>query len=296
MRGSSGAKITIENDHVRKIGTNGTEGRVRGQGIWLRKYDESLCLPAVNEIYANGYLMEKLDEVPLSFSYSDVLETCSEIIATLETHLWHREFEDVTRKIVRWNIESDFVDYDVRSRNHHRHYVVGLLKDTNMLTLRKTMRRFEDSINWQHLRRGLTHGDPIIDNLMHRPLPEHSKSTPQLVLIDPIPACPAIPDVLAVDVGRVIQSAVGYEAVRYGTVDDYDAYLTFGKTHDAVNYVLNDFMNEEFTLNDVRASIYFAIIHMLRGVRTAQRVSLTRAGVINSLVRNLVSEAVRWTR
>ena len=301
-RGSSQARVTIENDHVRKVGLNGTEGRVRDQGIWLRKYDESPCLPAVNEVYSNGYLMEKLDEIPLSFEHKDVLETCAEILVTLDTQLWSRKFDGVQRSLVPWN-GSGYYNYDSRPRNVHRKYVVGLLNDVKMTYLRWKMRQFEDRINWNRLQTGLTHGDPIIDNLMHRPKFAYVKSDPQLVLIDPIPACPAIPDVLAVDVGRVIQSAVGYEALRYADLaqlkDDFGGWGDKGSpltTHDAVNYVLNDVMNNEFTLDDARASIYFAIIHMMRGVRTAQRVAPDRVVLLRGAVIYLVVEAEQWMR
>lgn len=306
MRGSSTAKITIEGDYVRKVSTSttgSTGDRVRDQGIWLRKYDESPCLPAVNEVYSNGYLMEKLIEVPLSFDYKDILEQCSEIISTLDTSLWHRDFDTVKRNIVRWNITDDFYDFDSRPDNMHRRYVVQLLKDTDTSHLRKTMRKFEDVINWHRLQVGLTHGDPIIDNAMHRPKATYMKSDPQLVLIDPIPACPAIPDVIAVDVGRVIQSAVGYEALRYADLqqlkDDFGGWGDKGSpltTHDAVNYVLNDFMNNEFTLDDARASIYFAIIHMLRGVRTAQHAAPDRVVLLRAAVVHLIVEAEQWMR
>src|SRR5437588_835106 len=39
--------------------------------------------------------------------------------------------------------------------------------------------------------------------------------TMELLLIDPIPATPAVPDLLCVDVGKMLQSAVGWESVRY---------------------------------------------------------------------------------
>lgn len=294
MRGSSSAKITYENGHVRKLDSDVTGRRVRDQGIWLRRYDESICLPAVNEIYANGYLMERLIEESLPVKYDDVLKMCQDILTTLANDLWHRESTGV-----RFNIEFD---YDVvRPRNVHRRYVAGLLKDVGLQSLRKIMKGYEDRITWHRLRTGLTHGDPIIDNVLYRRSKTQWEIDRQLVLIDPIPACPALPDVLAVDVGRVIQSAVGYEALRYADLAELKTdFGTWGgdrypvNTRDAVNFVLNDFMGDEFTLDDARASIYFAIIHMMRGVRTALRVAPDRVGILKSAVIMLVAEAESW--
>lgn len=301
MRGSSTAKITFENGHVRKMDSEVTGRRVRDQGIWLRRYDESLCLPAVNEVYANGYLMEKLIERPLPVEYDDVLRVCQDILTTLRDHLWHREFTDIHVTHIKWNVDpNEFFDEGWRT-NVHRRYVAGLLRNVNMRFLRRILRGYEAQITWYRLRTGLTHGDPIIDNVLYRPSKTQWTIDRQLVLIDPIPACSAVPDVLAVDVGRVIQSAVGYEAQRYGDITQFDppnwsqADQT-KRTRDAVNFVLNDFMGDEFTLNDARAAIYFAIIHQLRGLRTALRVAPDRTWLIKASIIHLVAEAESWMR
>lgn len=298
-RGSSQATFIIEDENVRKSDSPVTGRRVRDQGIWLRKYDESLCLPAVHEVYADGYLMEKLGDGGLYFDYPDLLKLCKRIIATLEDKLWNLEFENVLRTLVEYNEDPSSMDL-FESNPCHRHYVKQLLRDVNLIrSLGKTMSRYEDRINWRHLRRGLTHGDPIYDNVMYRPKPEWQKGSHQLVLIDPIPATPAIPDVLAVDVGRVIQSAVGYEELRYvnlGNIPSWPRVNTTKRTHDAVNFVLNNFMPDEFTLNDARASVYFAIIHMMRGVRSAQKVAPARVPALRDAVIHLVAEAESWMR
>lgn len=287
IRGSSSAIITVDVDSVRKLDSKITGQRVRDQGIWLLKYDESLCLPAVNEIYADGYLMEKLIEEDLPLEYGDTLEMCRKILQVLAKHLWDFTSDDIIVRHISFN------------RNVHRRYVAGLLRDVNMTFLRRQLRRFEESIRWHWLRTGLTHGDPIIDNVLYRRSKTQWSIDRQLVLIDPIPACPALPDILAVDVGRVIQSAVGYEAFRYGDLDFYRSWSALDFTdriHDAVNFVLNDFMQDEFTLNDARASIYFAIIHQLRGLRTALRVAPDRVDVIKSSISHIVAEAESWMR
>lgn len=297
MRGSSTAKITFENGHVRKLDTQITGVRVRDQGIWLRRYDESLCLPAVNEIYADGYLMEKLVEEDLPLEYGDTLEMCRKILQVLAKHLWDFTSDDIIVRHIPFN--RDFDDYEASYRNVHRSYVAGLLRDVDMSFLRRQLRRFEESIRWKYLRTGLTHGDPLIDNVLYRPSNTQWAIDRQLVLIDPIPACPAIPDVLAVDVGRVIQSAAGYEAFRYGDLDFYRSWSAFdftNRTHDAVSFVLNDFMQDEFTLDDARASVYLAIIHQLRGVRTAQRVVTDRVELLKTSVIHLAEEAELWMR
>ena len=58
-----------------------------------------------------------------------------------------------------------------------------------------------------------THGDPTLENLMYRP------STGEPVLIDPLPDAvldDKVPSVRALDLGKVLQSGIGYEGVKTG--------------------------------------------------------------------------------
>lgn len=296
MRGSSGAQFTINNDVVTKYDTAVTRNRVRDQGIWIQKYDECVSLPAVYAVHFDGYEMEKLvstEELTggTPIAWVDVLNLCDEIISTLDVDIWHREFTDLTVSHVRFNSEPNTLDFD-DYRDYHRRYVRGLLTDTGQRRLDSTLRRFANEITWYQLKHALTHGDPIIDNVMWRVRTLGLERKSELVLIDPIPACPALPDVEAVDVGRVIQSAIGYEHVRYMTQVEINE-LNGTSLTERVDAILNVWL-QTFNLNEARAALYCGIIHTLRGVRTAQRVAPDRVQSLLDLTSQLVRETDKW--
>lgn len=64
-----------------------------------------------------------------------------------------------------------------------------------------------------------THGDPTLENLMRR------GSTGEFVLIDPVPDIVTdgkVPAIRALDLGKVLQSGLGYEEVNRGQVRRWD--------------------------------------------------------------------------
>jgi hypothetical protein len=106
-----------------------------------------------------------------------------------------------------------------------------------------------------------THGDIILDNVM-RDADSH------VVFIDAIPPCPALPSLAVVDFGRFIQSAAGYEQVRYA-----GAALARDVIVDRVATVVDWISNTDyasFNGDQVRASLFYAVIHTLRGARTCR--------------------------
>jgi hypothetical protein len=56
----------------------------------------------------------------------------------------------------------------------------------------------------------LTHGDPTAENVMRRR--DIAGST--YVIIDPLPSTSSVPDDVAVDIGKLLQSAHGWEAMK----------------------------------------------------------------------------------
>lgn len=296
MRGSSGAKFTFTDAVVTKFADGPTGARVRDQGIWLQQYDDSIVLPAVFTVHHNSYDMEKLTtfeeltgDVPVD--WPDVFNTCNDVIEMLHTELWHKNFDDVVVRYVRYN--QDGTSWEDDYRDHHSRYVRGLLGDVGLRReYRTTLRRFAGIIKWGHLRLALTHGDCIIDNVLWRVSSLHNRT--ELVLIDPIPACPALPDVEALDVGRVLQSAAGYEHVRYMTSSEV-FLLNQTPLTERLESILNTWRHT-FDLNEARAALYFSIIHMLRGVRTAQRVAPDKVHGLKTLTRLLMEETEKWMR
>lgn len=279
MRGSSGAKLTDQGDFVLKQDTKITGTRVRDQGIWLHQHDESLVLPSIRYIRRDGYELEKLTMCEIPVTWKEVNLLCEEIIDALDSHLWTLQFD--TRVPERVSIDL----------HDHRAYITELLDDVGLRRrLRGTLHKFSRTIDWWEVTPGRTHGDGIIDNLAYR---AHSAYAPDPVLIDPIPACAALPDKIALDVGRVIQSAAGYEVIRYLPLEG-DQSLHQVALSDRVDTVLNTWLGVEFNVNEARAALHFSVIHMLRGVRTAQRVAPDRVEPLRNLAYELVEVTSQW--
>lgn len=263
-RGASGATIIITKDFTTKLDVERTGTFVRSQGEWLAQNRYEL-LPNVTEVLHNGYVMETLD-VPDLWTL-DVMDTIL-LIRNRLNELWKR------------GGRKRYIDGP-----GHDAYVHQLARDVTsskdeVRELRDWLREARTSIDFGSLRTGLTHGDCIIDNVAYR--------EGVLVLLDPIPATYAIPDFVASDVGRLIQSAVGYESIRYRNfkiTTDFDT---------AVGAVLNAHMHR-FSVNEARAAIYFAIIHTLRGVRTTKPGTAARLGLWY-LVKKLQGVLLKWTR
>lgn len=277
MRGSSGAELVDLGHVVIKRDTPVTGRRVRDQGIWLSQHDESRALPRASVIYHDGYRMEKLSMSDLPTTWKETQDLCEEILEVLDRDLWGFDFENPVPKLVR---PDEFAHLD---------YIAQLLKDVNMRKqLLRTLHNFTKQIHWYDLAQSRTHGDSIIDNLAYRRSSLVTLREP--VLIDPIPACPALPDVQALDVGRVLQSAAGYEVLRYGAKRD----VLSTPLSERLGVILNLWCSLSFNLNEARAALHFAVIHTLRGVRTAQRVAPDKVDVLRELVIDLVRETSKW--
>lgn len=279
-RGASGARVVIGPNHTVKYDVGRTGTFVRDQGAWLSRWSIErgvTVLPKVTEVFATGYTMETID-VP-RLGELDVVETCERIISMISHQLWPKETTH------RW-------DHDTTFMTTHRGYVRRLLRDVEEHNVKpiitdKVLRTFYDRIDWRSLQPGLTHGDCIVDNVGFR---QYSKKIGgEIVILDPIPAKDPLPNWRAVDVGRIIQSMVGYESVRYRRESitlDYDI---------AVATTLNWYMPKNFDVNEARAAVYFSIIHMLRGVRTTTPGTSAQLG-LRHLVGKLVEVAQTWMR
>ena len=247
MRGSSGARFTFAEHTVRKHDTERTGGRVVEQGRWLRD-NAAPALPVVHAVHPTSYTMERLTEVTASPKLmAEVIDACAQ--------LWCRPARQ------RWNGVA------------HWRWIAQLLNDTVAdgsamdRTLLLAAGRLPDPTT---LYGCLTHGDPIIDNVLWR------ESSGELVVIDPIPATGAVPDVLSSDVGRLMQSAYGYERARYGEAHELpDVRTTALLAYDYVGVPLTD--------TEYSWCLYWAAVHTLRGVRTAPT---------NAAVRDVFTDAL----
>lgn len=234
MRGSSGAAITVGDETALKRGND----RVVEQGRWLESHCElTSSLPRVIEVHDDGYTMERL-HVPELEDLNDST-VYAKILFALEG---------------LWGVPSStpLVGFDMGAHLKRLEPLIPASRLTPVET--QTMIRVLSKINWIALPKALTHGDPIIDNVLMR--------GSELVLIDPIPATPAIPDVRASDMGRVLQSVLGYEKHRYG----YDYMLE--DPHHWIRHQLFSFMESPYHsvkgANELMAVVYFAVFHLMR--------------------------------
>lgn len=227
-RGSSGATIRLYADgSVGKL-CRTDSGRTAAQGRWLSAH-RSAALPRVMSLHELGYQMEPLVSAPIwALDHHIVLH---QLVGILDQYIWSQPAE------VWWS-------------RHAFNDKISALLDTFKLddVIRSTLLRLRDSVDWSALPTCLTHGDPTLDNVMFRP------ATGELVVADPVPATPAVPDVRAVDLGKMLQSAVGWERVRYG---GYSSGARFGpaavRTH-AVD------------ANEWRATVLWCAVHVLRAL------------------------------
>lgn len=218
-RGSSGAAITRLITTVNKVGGD----REVAQGLWMQKH-ECDALPKVKGVGETGYAMEKL--TPLPIDLLDVHTTLLEIFRKLETHIWSQPAQ----------ISMRMIDHAAKLES---------LRETTSLSERILLDKLRYVVNWSDLADCLTHGDPTVDNAMLR--------NGEIVLTDPIPATTAIPDLRAVDLGKMIQSYVGYEMYRY--------QLNGPRHGERLSEFLDIICIDS---NEKVAALYFAVVHFVR--------------------------------
>lgn len=218
MRGSSGAVVTELPMALKQGGWRVTE-----QGRWLQSHPYAV-LPRVYEVVSDGYFMEWLVDPPYEMLDHRVL--LGRVVSALHL-LWRRP------PVVRL------------SQVAHEDKVSGLLT-TKHLTVISELNDLHRRITWANLEAGLTHGDPTLDNVMLR--------GSQVVLIDPIPATPAVPDLRCVDTGKLLQSILGYEVLRYA-----DSTYEWRLTPDHLGVLVEGD-------NEWLATVYWCVVHLLRAI------------------------------
>lgn len=254
-RGSSGATFTQIDDTMCKHGIG--NDRVRLQGEWLQKN----AAPSLVMVYGTGlddgdpdedyYTMEKLNPIPIELM--NTRDTIGAVAEILERDVWSKP------AVVGLDIEA------------HIARTSPLMKNVDGDTEDMLATAFH-SITWDLQVPCLTHGDPIIDNLMMR--------GNDLVLIDPIPATPALPDLRCVDLGRLVQSAAGYEQVRYRLP---------GPDIVPLGGLLESYCD---SAAEVKATLYFAAIHLMRSMMYVDPFTVR---MIRETCLGKVMEELQWT-
>jgi hypothetical protein len=177
--GVSGAQVLVLGDVAVKV--NGGH-RLNEQARWLLDNQSPGVVTVIGE-WEGGYAMERLEPPPNPINPKD-------IIGILTSYVWNRPpvVAPDWSTIKKYGLE--------RAKLYWNEAYTKL--ETGL-----------DRISAYNLTRVLVHGDPTAENVMWRP-------DEGLVLIDPIPARPEAPDLLALDLGKILQSACGYEHARVG--------------------------------------------------------------------------------
>lgn len=223
QHGSSGAVVEIFEHHVIKSGQGVVGTRVIQQAQWLDR-NRTSCLPVVFDVRPDGYMMEHLEEVePFTLNVADL----DAIIGRLARGVWHFEPEATfSPKLHLAKLDTlkpyasiDMLDFLLDAR--------GAAFDTRQ--------------RWC-----LTHGDPTLDNVMRR--------MGHFVITDPIPATHAVPDLWAVDLGKILQSLMGFEIARYGV-----------SPHDPLEVKPQHLLDTLQEPDRIRA-VYWCVVHLMRAM------------------------------
>jgi hypothetical protein len=228
-RGSSGARVYGSNGVVRKVGTGAVGERVALQGRWLLSH-RGRSLPRVTRAGDTGYDMEPLLAAPAWALDHDAIFT--EMLTSLNSEVWKLPAEVPYDEIALLTKVGDLC-HRFELRTEYAHW-----------------RELHAEIDFNALQTGLAHGDPTFDNVMFR------ESTGDLVLVDPLPSLitgPAIPDLRCVDLGKILQSVLGWERIRYG--DDSEAFKI-----DTTTFKLKVAHSQ----TEWQAVVLFGITHLLR--------------------------------
>jgi hypothetical protein len=148
----------------------------------------------VLELTSDGYVMERLAHV----DYAEV--KAEEVVGLLRRHVWSRPADvparDETYELLRGKMSDNIGRCWLSFSSELVAAVLFAAESAARAALAGAA--------------ALTHGDATAENVMRR-------RGYGSVLIDPIPATITVPDAPCVDVGKMLQSANGWEAAKYGT-------------------------------------------------------------------------------
>jgi hypothetical protein len=193
VRGLSGA-VVIDNNDGTVTKSGGLSDRTREQGEWIVKHGGS-AFPKVVNILSDGYVMEKLEFV----EYYDVNPSIS--VPMLKKHVWTQQAVVPPTAQTKELLEAKMLHTINKYLADH---VDESMKREILISAKIAG---DGAYRMQHC---LTHGDPTAENVM-------KNATGDFVFIDPIPATEVVPDSPAVDIGKMLQSAYGWEDAKYQT-------------------------------------------------------------------------------
>jgi hypothetical protein len=211
---SSGATIIpmVTQDICIKVG----DQRVGAQGEFLSRWQFAGYTPEVLAQWETGYVMPYLMKPRITPTPWNALGLLDASYHQVEPNM-------------PWDTEATWI---LLSQRLPKHY------DGEWATMTK----------WHHdlvshhleLARCLTHGDPTLENVLQSRMG-------RWILCDPIPARTAVPDMRSVDLGKVLQSTLGYDAI----IAD-------------VPYEPSDYWLAELPELEALAARYWCVIHVAR--------------------------------
>jgi hypothetical protein len=229
----SGA-VVIDNGDGTVTKSGGIPERTREQGEWLIQHG-SHVFPNVVSLLDDGYIMEKLDYI----DYWDIDN--SFVHVALLRHVWSQPAvvppTTNTHRLLKEKMQAT-ID----------HHLSGLISSATAAAI--IANATAAAVGAYRLKHSLTHGDPTAENVM-------SREGYGNVLIDPIRATEVVPDSPAVDIGKMLQSAYGWEHAKYN-----NGMLAY--THNDIADIVND---EEL----LEVGEAWAVIHVMRAIPYVKR-------------------------
>lgn len=228
--GVSGATVIVRpNDVIKYANKPDVLARVIAQGHWLNERHDVIGMPDVLTVTDVGYTMRKLQQIefddPARGNATDAMLTTYNI---LDDGLWLRPAPMCS------NDFSGLYDYVAK-------LVAKWLPHNGAILLKFITDGHLEDCTWCD-----THGDPTLDNLMV----DHDHL---IHIIDPLPSSDKIPPLRAVDLGKMLQSAFGYELVKFQSL-----------RHVIDAGVLLREMKSRETDADMYAAMFFCAVHYLR--------------------------------
>lgn len=231
MRGLSGAIVEDnENGTVKKTG--GIAERTIEQGKWIATHGGN-AFPRIHGFLPDGYIMEKLEfteywDTDISFS-----------VSALRTYVWSQPAVVPPTKNTAELLKAKMTHTIDK-------YLDGLVSlGTRSAIIDNAVNAGKQALFLKHC---LTHGDPTAENVMLRR--GHGN-----VFIDPISATEVVPDSPAVDIGKMLQSAYGWEDAKYN-----NGLIAYRHSDVKSQFVGKD--DEELFI----AGEYWGVVHVMRAV------------------------------
>lgn len=223
--GQSGAVVRLYDESAYKFGGPDVP-RLVAQGEWLQAHPAP-GIVRVSQVGLEGYWMERLSPLPVSML--DLRRTAIGIIDVLRRDIWLHPPETT-------------LDWD-----GHVHYVLQRAAE-HAPAYAPRLNTAQRRVDPESLVRCLTHGDPTFANVLLR------DGDP--VLVDPIPADWRVPPLQAVDLGKIVQSLLGYEVLRF------DWPLPRYRHRRQVEMFLT--ASAGIAAAEASAAVYFAAAHVVR--------------------------------